>query len=49
MEAMIGIRDYSVKSYDANNIAYLNKKDNVKIMTFKLVLDQVKPIGLLSY
>lgn len=36
----IGIRDYSIKSYDANNIAYLNKKDNVKIMTFKLVLDQ---------
>jgi len=36
----VGIKDYSVKSYDANNIAYLNKKDNVKIMTFKLILDQ---------
>lgn len=38
----VGIKDYSTKSYDANNIAYLNKKDNVKIMTFKLVLDQAE-------
>ena len=36
----VGIRDYSVKTVDANNIAYLTKKDNVKLMTFKLVLDQ---------
>lgn len=36
----VGIKDYSIKTTDSNNISYLTKKDNVKLMSFKLVLNQ---------
>lgn len=38
--AAIGIKDYSVKTTDANNIVSLTKKDNVKILSFKLIIGQ---------
>lgn len=37
--ATIGIRDYSIKTTDANNVVSLTKKDNVKLMSFKLVIN----------
>lgn len=36
--AGIGIKDYSVKFTDANNIVSLTKKDNVKMLLFKLII-----------
>lgn len=36
----VGIKDYSIKTTDSNNISYLTKKDNAKLMSFKLVLNQ---------
>jgi hypothetical protein len=38
--ATLGIRDYSIKTTDANNVVSLTKKDNVKLMSFKLVINQ---------
>lgn len=40
--AGISIKDYSVKTTDVNNIVSLTKKDNVKLMTFRLELFQAE-------
>ncbi len=36
----LGIKDYSVKFTDANNVTSLTKKDNVKLLSFKLIINQ---------
>ncbi len=38
--AGISIKDYSVKTTDVNNVVSLTKKDNVKLMSFKLEIGQ---------
>lgn len=40
--AGISIKDYSIKTTDVNNVVSLTKKDNVKLMSFKLEIGQAE-------
>lgn len=44
--AKVSIKDYSVKTVDANNNSYLTKKTNVKLLSFNGILNQADTLRI---